>query len=105
MSTPVTSESLEIQTNELKKAALVFRAINHQLRLKMVQLIHEQKRIKVTDIFVKLRIEQSEASFQLSILRKANLVCTEREGKMIYYSVNYDQLRQLSAVSAQLLSD
>ena len=42
----------------------------------------------VTEIYVKLRLEQSVASQHLMILRKAGIVFTQREGKFIYYSIN-----------------
>ena len=105
MSVPPTPESIEIRSIELKKTALVFRAVNHNLRQQMLQLIHKRERIKVTDIFVKLRLEQCVVSQHLSILRRAGLVYTERQGKSIFYSVNYSRLQQLHIVSAQLLND
>ena len=43
----------------------------------------------VTDIYVKLRLEQSVASQHLAILRKAGVVQTERDGKFIFYSLGY----------------
>jgi DNA-binding transcriptional ArsR family regulator len=50
----------------------------------------------VTEIYVKLRLEQSVASQHLAILRKAGFVKTERDGKFIYYSVNNDRLEELN---------
>lgn len=46
----------------------------------------------VTDLYVKLRLEQSVASAQLAILRKAGFVNTQREGKHVFYCVNYSHL-------------
>ena len=105
MSVPLTPECQEIQSIELKKTALVFRAINHNLRQQMLQLIHKKERIKVTDIFVTFRLEQSVVSQHLAILRKAGLVGTEREGKTIFYSVNYSRLKQLHVAAEQLLKE
>jgi len=105
MSVPNVSVPLEIQSIELKKAALVFRAVNHKLRQQMLQLIHKKDRLKVTDIFVKLRMEQSIVSQHLAILRSAGIVNTQREGKMIFYSVNYDRLEQMHKIAAELLKD
>ena len=64
------------------------RAINYKLRQQIIKLIAENKRMNVTDIYVKLRLEQSVASQHLSILRRANIVITERDGKFIHYSLN-----------------
>jgi DNA-binding transcriptional ArsR family regulator len=86
---------LELQTLQFKKAALILRAINHPLRQQMLRLTHQQGRITVTEMYSKLRLEQSVASQHLSILRKAGFVLTEREGKFIFYSVNYQRLKEV----------
>jgi DNA-binding transcriptional ArsR family regulator len=44
---------------------------------------------------VKLRLEQSVASQHLAILRRAGIVSTTRDGKFIYYSVNYQRLAEV----------
>ncbi|MBO9572728.1 MAG: helix-turn-helix transcriptional regulator [Chitinophagaceae bacterium] len=72
----------------LKKAAMILRALNHKLRQQIVKLIDENKKLTVTEIYVKLRLEQSVASQHLAILRRAGIVKTSRDGKFIYYSVN-----------------
>jgi DNA-binding transcriptional ArsR family regulator len=53
-------------------------------------------RMTVTEIYVKLRLEQSVASQHLAILRKAGFVKTDRDGKFIYYSVNAERLDELN---------
>lgn len=93
----VTSEGLLNQNDylKIKKAALVLRAINHRLRQSIIQTIFEHKRISVTDLYVKLRLEQSVASQHLAILRKADIVSTVREGKFIYYTVNEERISEI----------
>ena len=81
-------DQLQTLIPKSKKAALVFRALNHKLRQQILKLIDEQKRLTVTEIYVRLRLEQSVASQHLAILRRAGIVKTERDGKFIYYSVN-----------------
>ena len=93
---------LKIDVLQLKKAALILRAINHKLRQQMMKLIHQHEKMTVTEIYVKLRLEQSVASQHLAILRKAGLVTTTRDGKFIFYSINHDRLEQLHRISAEL---
>lgn len=93
---------LKIDVLQLKKAALILRAINHKLRQQMMKLIHQHSKMTVTEIYVKLRLEQSVASQHLAILRKAGLVNTTRDGKFIFYSVNQDRLEQLHRVANEL---
>ena len=98
-----TGAELKIDVLQLKKAALVLRAINHKLRQQILKLIHQNERMTVTEIYVKLRLEQSVASQHLAILRKAGYVSTFRDGKFIYYSVNYERLQEVHTYSQNLL--
>jgi DNA-binding transcriptional ArsR family regulator len=68
-----------------------------------MQLIHKNGSMIVQDIYKKLKIEQSVTSQHLSVLRNANLVIAKREGKFIYYSVNYQQLDFMHKIANQFL--
>jgi DNA-binding transcriptional ArsR family regulator len=94
---------LPIETLQIKKGALVFRAINHPLRRQMLELLHQNVRMTVTEVFIKLRLEQSVASQHLAILRKAAMVNTERQGKFIFYSVNYQRIKQVHQIAAEII--
>lgn len=94
---------LKIDLLNVKKAALVLRAVNHKLRQQILRLIDEHGRITVTELYVKLRLEQSVASQHLAILRKAGFVKTSRDGKFIYYSVNTGRIQELNQFVEQLL--
>jgi DNA-binding transcriptional ArsR family regulator len=49
-------------------------------------------------VYAKLKIEQSVASQHLAILRNANIVVTEREGKFIYYTINKQRLAEIGEI-------
>jgi DNA-binding transcriptional ArsR family regulator len=85
-----------------RKGAYVLRALNNGLRLKMLKLIHPHQSLNVTTIYIKLRIEQSVASQHLGILREAGFVKTQRIGKKIYYSLNYERLAQVNDLIFQI---
>jgi DNA-binding transcriptional ArsR family regulator len=89
------AQEITIDFLKMKKAALILRAINHKLRMQIIKLIQEHQKITVTEIYVKLRLEQSVVSQHLAILRRVNLVNTQRDGKFIYYTINYDRIKQL----------
>jgi DNA-binding transcriptional ArsR family regulator len=99
--------SLDLKKTNLllktKKASLVLRALNHKLRQQILTLIEENPSIIVTDIYSKLKIEQSVASQHLAILRKAGIVNTTREGKFIKYIVNQDRINEIETFVDQLL--
>lgn len=97
------SSELTIDYHSVKKAALILRSINHKLRQQILELINEHGQMTVTEIYVKLRLEQSVASQHLAILRKTNIVKTTREGKFIRYMVNHDRLTEIDKFVADLL--
>ena len=89
----------------IKNAAMTLRSINHKLRQQILKLLEENKRMKVTDIYVKLRLEQSVASQHLAILRRANIVLTERMGKEIYYSLHNNRIEKVSLFVHRITSE
>jgi DNA-binding transcriptional ArsR family regulator len=58
-------------------------------------LLEENKRLNVTDIYVKLRLEQAVASQHLAALRWANIVTIERDGRQKYYSLNHGRIEKV----------
>jgi DNA-binding transcriptional ArsR family regulator len=96
--------SLKVDLLNVKKAALILRAVNHKLRQQILKLIDEHGKMTVTELYVKLRLEQSVASQHLAILRKAGFVKTDRDGKFIYYSVNTSRMEELNKFVDELLN-
>jgi ArsR family transcriptional regulator, virulence genes transcriptional regulator len=101
---PAVDTELVLDEEKVKRTALMLRALNNKLRFKIIKFIHDRERINVTEIYKKLRLEQSVTSQHLAILRRANFVITEREGRTIYYSVNYQLLKYLDKQMDGLLS-
>jgi DNA-binding transcriptional ArsR family regulator len=98
-----TAQNFLIDDVAIKKAALVYRAIKHPLRQKMMHYMHQQGAVNVTTLYKRLKLEQSVASQHLAILRRAGLVDTERQGKEIYYRVDYARLKQVHDVAKGLI--
>jgi ArsR family transcriptional regulator, virulence genes transcriptional regulator len=86
----------DIDYHNVKKAALVLRALNHKLRQQVIKTIYESKKLTVTELYVKLRLEQSVASQHLAILRKAGIVSTRRDGKFIFYTINFSRIEAIN---------
>ena len=97
------SEQIKLDYVAVKNAAMTLRAINHKLRQQIVKLLGENKRMNVTDIYVKLRLEQSVASQHLAILRRANIVITERDGKFIHYALNHARIAAVAKFVNELV--
>lgn len=80
----------------LRKAVLTLRSVNHKLRKQIINLLEDNQKLTVTEIYVKLRLEQSVASQHLAILRRAGVVKTSRDGKFIYYSLNKKRIQEIT---------
>ncbi len=96
-------EPIKLDYIAIKKASMVLRAINHKLRQQIIKLLEEHKRMTVTEIYVKLRLEQSVASQHLAILRRAGIVVTDRDGKFIYYSISAPRIAEIARFVDELV--
>ncbi len=83
---------VNLGNDKLQVSAEVLRAIAHPLRMKILEFIDRNGDTHVNKIYNTLNLEQSITSQHLRILRNADLVTTQREGKFIYYSINYDKV-------------
>ncbi len=97
------TQSSKVNYLDIKKTASIIRAINHKLRQSIIKLLEDDQKLTVTEIYVKLRIEQSVASQHLAILRRGNFLKTDRKGKKIFYSLNNKYLDQVNVFIEQLL--
>ena len=95
-------KDIQLDYSDLRKAVLVLRAVNHKLRQRVIDLLEENESMTVTDIYIKLRLEQSVASQHLAILRRAGVVLTDRQGKFIFYSLDKDRLAQIMRLVEEL---
>src|SRR3954467_889770 len=95
--------TVKVDFINLKKAAMILRALNHKLRQQIVRILDEHKKLTVTELYIHLRLEQSVASQHLAILRRAGIVKTERDGKFIHYMINTDRLSDVNRFIGELL--
>ncbi len=82
-----------INQEKLADSSEILRALAHPLRMRILEFIDQNDEINVNKIYNTLRLEQSITSQHLRILRIAGLVETNREGKFIHYSINYDRMQ------------
>ncbi len=88
----------EIDLSFLEISAESLRAIAHPLRLAMIELLNQNRRMSVTEIYEQLSIEQAVASHHLRILKDKNIVLVRREGKNSFYALispNFYDILQL----------
>ena len=68
-----------------------FKALSDPTRRKVLQLLREQD-MTPSEILEKLPVSQPTLSHHLDILKRADLVTSEREGQFIRYSLNMSVL-------------
>jgi DNA-binding transcriptional ArsR family regulator len=95
-------EKINFNQEVLDKASELLRAVSHQLRLSIIRLLDQKGEINVNQIYTSLRLEQSITSQHLKVLRTSEVVITRRDGKMIYYSLNYPRLEMVQKISSDI---
>lgn len=73
------------------------KAIAHPLRFRILQILREGE-LNVGEIEQSSGIVQPALSQQLGVLRKAGLVDTRKEAKLVFYSLDTDRLAELGAL-------
>lgn len=71
-----------------------FKVFGDSTRIKILWALEESE-MCVCDIACLLNMTQSAISHQLRVLKQANLVKNRKEGKVVYYSLNDDHVKQI----------
>jgi ArsR family transcriptional regulator len=82
------------QEETLYDLAELFKVFGDSTRIKILWALDEAE-MCVCDIAVLLNMTQSAISHQLRVLRQSNLVKNRREGKVVYYSLDDEHVRQI----------
>lgn len=82
------------QEESLYDLAELFKVFGDSTRIKILWAL-DKAEMCVCDIAVLLNMTQSAISHQLRILKQAHLVKNRREGKIVYYSLIDDHVKQI----------
>lgn len=74
--------------------AELFKVFGDSTRIKILWAL-DSAEMCVCDIAVLLNMTQSAISHQLRVLKQAKLVKNRREGKVVYYSLDDDHVKQI----------
>lgn len=86
---------LELDIVKLEAAASKLRAMAHPMRIAIIDLLNNQKKLSVTQIYEHLNIEQAAASHHLNILKGKGILASKRDGKQIHYSLKNSTLNDI----------
>ena len=87
ISPPVIMKKFDLNNPELLKAASILKVLGHPIRVLIIELLFDSKRMTVSEIFKALNIEQAIASHHLNTLKNKQVLVSERVGKNTYYAV------------------
>lgn len=89
------TETREEQAEKIQRIARVLKGIGHEVRLRIIELLHEQEGRSVQDLQDALGVEQSVLSHHLSKMRDMGLLQSEREGRKILYKLKDPELARI----------
>ncbi|MPZ26915.1 MAG: metalloregulator ArsR/SmtB family transcription factor [Micromonosporaceae bacterium] len=81
-----------------------FKTLGHPVRIRVLELLSEREHA-VSELLPQVGIEAAHLSQQLSVLRRANLVVTRRDGSAVYYSLVNPQVAELLRVARRILTE
>ena len=85
----------ELNIEQLEKAVSMLKAIAHPMRISIISLLEDGRKMTVTEIHEKLEIEQSTTSHHLGILKDKGVLSSKREGKNTLYSLKNENLGKI----------
>ncbi|MEI7594239.1 MAG: metalloregulator ArsR/SmtB family transcription factor [Bacteroidota bacterium] len=85
----------KLDIEKLEEAAKKLKAMAHPLRIAIIELLMEQEKLSVTEIYEKLNIEQAITSHHLGILKDKGILLSIRDGKNIYYTLKHNQISNI----------
>lgn len=92
------AKSVSLDRVILERTAASLKAIAHPVRLAMIDLLRDGKRLNVTQIYQALGLEQAVASQHLSILKEKNILSSKRQGKHSYYYLKHPSILEVIAL-------
>ena len=72
----------------------MFKIFGDQTRVKILMAL-ESGELCVCDIAAVMNMSQSAISHQLRVLKQSNIVKTRRQGKVVYYSISDDHVKEI----------
>src|SRR5699024_10834653 len=88
-------ERIKPKMTDVKDVELIFKALADSTRLKIAYALTLAKELCVCDVAHIIGSSSATASHHLRLLRNMKLAKIRREGKLVFYSLDDDHVRQL----------
>lgn len=93
-----------VMTPLYRLKAEFFKTLGHAARIRVLELLSEGE-LSVTELQNVVLLESSHLSQQLSVLRRAGLVTTRKQGRTVFYSLAAPEVADLLALARHILTD
>lgn len=81
-----------------------FKTLGHPARIRVLELL-SQREHAVGEMLPEVGIEAASLSQQLTVLRRAGLVTSRKDGSTVYYSLTSPQVAELLTVARRILTE
>jgi DNA-binding transcriptional ArsR family regulator len=98
-------QSKHLDGETIEGLSRVFSALSDPTRIKILHSLTVTDELCVCDLAVIADLSVSAVSHQLRLLRDRNLVRARRDGRMVFYSLADDHVRQLLEVGSDHASE
>ncbi len=81
---------------KLQTSAQILKALDHRLRQRMLDIIDLHYSINAEGLSNQLDLKPSIINQHLDILRRADILNLQRQGKQFFFSINYDKMDKIT---------
>ena len=81
-----------------------FKALANEERIEIVRLLKKNDEMYAQDIEKHFYLEQSTTSHHLNMLKRAGITRSRKEGRKVYYSIDYERFNKIWASFADILA-
>lgn len=88
----------ELETEQLREAAEVLKAVAHPTRLQIIDLLEKGEKT-VKELCELLGTPQSYTSQQLNLMKSKGVLSSRRDGNQVYYTIaNFDVVKVIHCI-------
>lgn len=80
-----------------------FKALANEERIEIIKLLKKNKEMFAQDVENHFYLEQSTTSHHLNTLKNAGVAKSRKQGRKIFYSIDYDKFKELWELFSQIV--
>ena len=81
-------ENQQYDTEKYQELVTTFKALANEDRLKMIDLLKDNKEMSAQEVERHFYLEQSTTSHHLNTLKRSKITKSRKQGRHIYYSID-----------------